>query len=50
MSTSTKLRLLDKAWESMDPCIMTQWKENPLVKVTGDNLDIYVRTSQSDIH
>lgn len=44
MSASTKLRLLHEAGERMDHDIVAELKDNPLVKATGDNLDIYVRT------
>ncbi|XP_060572948.1 uncharacterized protein LOC132730884 isoform X2 [Ruditapes philippinarum] len=57
MSPSSKLRLLDEAGELMNAGIASKVITNPLVKITGDNLDIYVRTghqsmdrSNKDLH
>lgn len=57
MSPTTKLRLLDEAGEHMSTGIVSKLVVNPLVKITGDNLDIYVRTglqsperSNKDLH
>jgi hypothetical protein len=57
LSVSTKLRLLDEAGAMMDTAIVSKLQTNPLFKVTGDNLDIYIRTghkslekSNTDLH
>ncbi|KAH3806767.1 uncharacterized protein LOC127870998 isoform X2 [Dreissena polymorpha] len=49
MSTSSKLRLLDEAGEMLEDNIARSLRKNPLVKITGDNLDIYVRTGHHSL-
>lgn len=49
MSASTKLRLMDEAADRMSNGIADHLNKNPLVKVTGDNLDIYIRTGHKSL-
>ena len=49
MSTTTKLRLLDEASGIMDKGIVSRLQKSPLVKITGDNLDMYIRTGQKSL-
>jgi hypothetical protein len=49
MSPSSKLRLLDEAGELMNAGIASKVITNPLVKITGDNLDIYIRTGHQSL-
>ncbi|XP_052224940.1 uncharacterized protein LOC127840570 [Dreissena polymorpha] len=49
MSTSSKLRLLDEAGEMLEDNIARSLRKNPLIKITGDNLDIYVRTGHHSL-
>lgn len=57
MCPRTKLQLLDEAGERINAGIASKLATNPVVKVTGDNLDIYVCTghksldrSNNDLH
>ena len=43
--TTSKLRLLDEAGKMTDHHIVEQLRSNPLVKITGDNMDFYVKTN-----
>ncbi|KAH3814500.1 uncharacterized protein LOC127835962 [Dreissena polymorpha] len=49
MSTTTKLRLLDEASSIMDKGIVSRLQKSPLVKITGDNLDMYIKTGQQSL-
>ncbi|CAG2199887.1 unnamed protein product [Mytilus edulis] len=42
LSTISKIRLLDEAANNAEKAIVKELQTNPLVKITGDNLDIYV--------
>jgi hypothetical protein len=57
LSTTSKLKLLDEAGNRMETSVASTLQRNPIVKVNGDNPDIYVRTghkslerSNQDIH
>ena len=57
MSTASKLRLLDECGNSNLNGLVSYLKERPLLKITGDNLDKYIRTgnkstdnSNRDLH
>ena len=57
LSCPGKVKLLDKAAETTKELFIEQIKENPRIKITGDNLDMYIRTnhqrqdnSNKDIH
>ncbi|XP_053386739.1 uncharacterized protein LOC128550851 isoform X2 [Mercenaria mercenaria] len=57
LCTTSKIRLLEEAGESMEKNIARELVNNPLVKITGDNLDIYIKTghrsldrSNKDLH
>ena len=43
LSTSSKLRLQDEAAVASKEKIVQMLKENPMPKITGDNLDVYIR-------
>ena len=52
-----KVKILDKAADTTKALFTEQIKDNPRVKITGDNLDMYIRTnhqrqdnSNTDIH
>ncbi|KAH3778332.1 hypothetical protein DPMN_179787 [Dreissena polymorpha] len=49
MSTSSKLRLLDEAGEKLEDNITRSLRKNPCVKITDNNLDIYVRTGHHSL-
>ncbi|KAH3843149.1 hypothetical protein DPMN_116657 [Dreissena polymorpha] len=49
MSTTTKLRLLDEASSIMDKGIVSRLQKSPLVKITGGNLDMYIKTGQQSL-
>ncbi|KAK3101010.1 hypothetical protein FSP39_000234, partial [Pinctada imbricata] len=44
LSPTSKIRLLDECKEMNDFSLLENIKRNPLVKITGDNLDVYVRS------
>ncbi|CAC5405408.1 unnamed protein product [Mytilus coruscus] len=57
LSCSGKLRILDKAVIASHNMLVEAIRTNPLMKITGDNLDMYIRTnhqrtdnSNQDIH
>ncbi|CAG2194770.1 unnamed protein product [Mytilus edulis] len=57
LSCSGKLRILDKAVLASHNMLVEAIRTNPLMKITGDNLDMYIRTnhqrtdnSNQDIH
>ena len=43
LSPSSKLRLEDEACSSSKTFIIEMLRRNPLAKVTGDNLDVYIK-------
>jgi len=43
LSPSSKLRLEDEACSSSKKIIIEMLRRNPLAKVTGDNLDVYIK-------
>lgn len=45
LSSERRLRLQDSAQEKTSKFLTENLKSQPLVKITGDNLDIYVKTS-----
>lgn len=45
LSCSGKLKLLDKAADTSKHLLVESIKQNPQIKITGDNLDMYVRTN-----
>ncbi|KAL4220270.1 hypothetical protein ACF0H5_020677 [Mactra antiquata] len=49
LSTTSKLRLLDEAGNRMETSVASIVLKNPIVKITGDNLDIYVRTGHKSL-
>jgi hypothetical protein len=43
LSPSSKLRLEDEACSSSKKNIIEMLRRNPLAKITGDNLDVYIQ-------
>ena len=57
LSTSSKQRLIKEAGEISQNLLTEYLEDNPLLKITGDNLDVYIKTrcktvdkSNSDLH
>ncbi|XP_069124032.1 uncharacterized protein [Argopecten irradians] len=46
LSHERRLKFQDSVNESSNKLLVDHLKKNPLIKITGDNLDIYVKTSQ----
>ena len=49
LSSTSKLRLLEEAGNRMETNIVLSLQKNPVVKITGDNLDIYVKTGHKSL-
>lgn len=57
MSTSTKIRILDECAQLNVTSAVSYLRSYPLLKITGDNLDVYIRVglktvqnSNRDLH
>jgi hypothetical protein len=44
LSVSSKVRLQDEAVQQTQETLVNSLRANPLVKITGDNLDMYIKT------
>ncbi|CAG2254222.1 unnamed protein product [Mytilus edulis] len=45
LSCTSKLRILEKAGETSKNLLVEKLKTNPRMKITGDNLDMYIKTN-----